>query len=44
MKVIKQAGYEVVFDTFDKRGVIQRCDNNKLMTQIFTIGVRRVRK
>lgn len=39
LKVIKQAGYEVVMDTFDKKGFVQRFDNNDMMTQIFTIAV-----
>lgn len=43
LKVIKQAGYEVVMDTFDKKGFVQRFDNNDMMTQIFTIAVRKKR-
>lgn len=43
LRVIRQAGYEVVFNTFDKKGVVQRFNNNDLLTQIFTIGVRKKR-
>lgn len=39
LKVIKQAGYRVVFNNFDSDGFVQRFDNNDLMTQVFTIGV-----
>lgn len=39
LKVIKQAGYNVVFNNFDSDGFVQRFDNNDLMTQVFTIGV-----
>lgn len=39
LKVIKKAGYHVVFNNFDSDGFVQRFDNNDLMTQIFTIGV-----
>lgn len=41
LKAIEKAGYEVVFNNFDRDGFVQRFDNNNLMTQIFTIGVRR---
>jgi len=41
LKAIKDAGYEIVFNNFDREGVVQRFDNNDLMTQIFTIGVRK---
>lgn len=43
LKVIKQAGYEIVMDTFDKKGFVQRFNNNDMMTQIFTIAVRKKR-
>ena len=39
LKVIKKAGYKVVFNNFDNDGFVQRFDNNDLMTQVFTIGV-----
>lgn len=39
LKVIKKAGYRVIFNNFDKDGFIQRFDNNSLMTQVFTIGL-----
>lgn len=39
LKVIKKAGYHVIFNNFDSDGVVQRFDNNDLMTQVFTIGV-----
>lgn len=43
LKAIEDAGYEIVFNNFDREGVVQRFDNNDLMTQIFTIGVRKKR-
>lgn len=43
LRVSRKAGYEVVFNTFDKKGVVQRFNNNDLLTQIFTIGVRKKR-
>ena len=39
LKVIKKAGYKVVFNNFDIPGVTQRFSNNKMMIQIFTIGL-----
>lgn len=39
LKVIKKAGYKVVFNNFDIPGVTQRFSNNKVMIQIFTIGL-----
>lgn len=39
LKVIKKAGYHVVFNNFDSDGFVQRFDNNDLLTQVFTIGV-----
>lgn len=39
LKVIKKAGYHVVFNNFDSDGFVQRFDNNDLMTQVFSIGV-----
>lgn len=44
LKVIKKAGYKVVFNNFDNEGFIQRFDNNDLMTQVFTIGVSKKAK
>lgn len=43
LKAIRNAGYEVVFNSFDRDGFIQRFDNNDLMIQVFTIGVRKRR-
>lgn len=43
LKAIRNAGYEVVFNSFDQDGFIQRFDNNDLMIQVFTIGVRKRR-
>lgn len=43
LRAIEDAGYEIVFNNFDRDGVTQRFDNNDLMTQIFTIGVRKQR-
>ena len=34
--------YHVVFNGFDDNGTIQRFDNNDLMTQVFTIGLRKI--
>lgn len=39
LKVIKKAGYKVVFNNFDIPGVTQCFSNNKVMIQIFTIGL-----
>lgn len=39
IKVLKNNGYHVVFNNFDKDGFIQRFDNNSLMPQVFTIGI-----
>lgn len=39
LKVTKKAGYKVVFNNFDIPGVTQRFSNNKVMIQIFTIGL-----
>lgn len=39
LKVIKKAGYKVVFNNFDIPGVTQRFSNNKVMIKIFTIGL-----
>lgn len=39
LKVIKKVGYKVVFNNFDIPGVTQRFSNNKVMIQIFTIGL-----
>lgn len=44
LRAIQNAGYEVVFNNFDRDGFIQRFDNNDLMPQIFTIGVRKRRQ
>lgn len=43
LRAIRNAGYEVVFNSFDSDGFVQRFDNNDLMVQIFTIGVRKKR-
>ncbi|WP_283112131.1 mucus-binding protein [Lactobacillus gallinarum] len=42
LRVLKQLGYEAVFDNFDAPGVIQRLDNNDLLPQVFTIGLKKV--
>lgn len=42
LRVLKQLGYETVFDNFDAPGVIQRLDNNDLLPQVFTIGLKKV--
>ncbi|MCT3601272.1 mucus-binding protein [Lactobacillus amylovorus] len=42
LRVLKQLGYEAVFDNFDAPGVIQRFDNNDLLPQVFTIGLKKV--
>ena len=42
LKAIERAGYHVVFNGFDDNGTIQRFDNNDLMTQVFTIGLRKI--
>lgn len=42
LRVLKQSGYKVVFDNFDAPGVIQRFDNNDLLPQVFTIGLKKV--
>lgn len=39
LKMMKKAGYHVVFNNFDSDGFVQRFDNNHVMTQIFTIGL-----
>lgn len=41
LRVLKQLGYEAVFDNFDAPGVIQRFDNNDLLPQVFTIGLKK---
>lgn len=44
LKAITKAGYEVVFNSFDDTDAVQRFDNNDLMTQVFTIGLRKAKK
>lgn len=41
LKVLKQTGYVVVFNNFDAPGVTQRFDNNDMVPQIFTIGLKK---
>lgn len=40
MKAIERAGFEVVFNNFDGEGQEQKFNNNHLLTQIFTVGLR----
>lgn len=43
MKAIKDAGFEVVFNNFDGKDQVQKFNNNHLLTQIFTVGLRHKR-
>lgn len=40
MKAIERAGFDVVFNNFDGDGQVQKFNNNHLLTQIFTVGLR----
>lgn len=40
MKAIERAGFDVVFNNFDGEGQVQKFNNNHLLTQIFTVGLR----
>lgn len=44
LKKLRDAGYELVFNGFDPKGMIQRFDNNPSVTQIFTVGLRQTTK
>ncbi|KAA8811699.1 hypothetical protein CYJ81_03835 [Lactobacillus crispatus] len=44
LKIIARAGYHVVFNNFDKKGTVQRFNDNALMPQVFTIGVSKKAK
>lgn len=41
LKGFRQAGYHVVFNDFDGQGAVQRFSGNHLMTQVFTVGLRK---
>lgn len=41
LKGFKQAGYHVVFNDFDGQGAVRKFSANHLMTQVFTVGLRR---
>lgn len=40
MKAIEKAGFTVVFNNFDGDGQVQKFNNNHLVTQIFTVGLK----
>lgn len=42
MTALKEAGFEVVFNNFDGNGQVQTFNQNHLVTQIFTVGLRHI--
>ncbi len=42
MTALKEAGFEVVFNNFDGNGQVQSFNQNHLVTQIFTVGLRHI--
>lgn len=42
MTALKEAGFEVVFNNFDGNGQVQTFNQDHLVTQIFTVGLRHI--
>lgn len=42
MTALKEAGFEVIFNNFDGNGQVQTFNQNHLVTQIFTVGLRHI--